>query len=98
SRLKQNEECMWRLADQQLDEFLANGECEFISEYSKPFATLVIADLLGVPEEDHKEFRVVLGAGRPGALDHASVGTNPLEWLDDKFCKYIEDRRREPRD
>ena len=65
SRLKQNEEFMWRLADRQLDEFLSNGECEFIAEYSKPFATLVIADLLGVPEEDHKEFRIVLGADRP---------------------------------
>ncbi|HTX98268.1 MAG TPA: cytochrome P450 [Mycobacterium sp.] len=101
SRLKQNEEFMWRLADRQLDEFLDNGECEFIAEYSKPFATLVIADLLGVPEEDHKEFRVVLGADRPqarvGALDHESVGINALEWLDDKFCGYIEDRRREPR-
>jgi cytochrome P450 len=101
SRLKQNEEFMWRLADRQLDEFLSIGECEFISEYSKPFATLVIADLLGVPEEDHKEFRSVLGADRPGArvgaLDHESVGINPLEWLDDKFCSYIEDRRREPR-
>ena len=101
SRLKQNEEFMWRLADRQLDEFLTNGECEFISEYSKPFATLVIADLLGVPEEDHKEFRVVLGAdrreSRVGALDHGSIGVNPLEWLDEKFCSYIEDRRREPR-
>ncbi len=101
SRLKQNEEFMWRLADRQLDEFLVNGECEFISEYSKPFATLVIADLLGVPEEDHKEFRVVLGAdrreSRVGALDHESIGINPLEWLDEKFCSYIEDRRREPR-
>lgn len=101
SRLKQNEEFMWRLADRQLDEFLGLGECEFIAEYSKPFATLVIADLLGVPEEDHKEFRTVLGADRPGArvgaLDHESVGINPLEWLDDKFCHYIEDRRREPR-
>ncbi|OBJ09556.1 cytochrome [Mycobacterium sp. 1165196.3] len=101
SRLKQNEEFMWRLADRQLDEFLGIGECEFIAEYSKPFATLVIADLLGVPEEDHKEFRTVLGADRPGArvgaLDHESVGINPLEWLDDKFCHYIEDRRREPR-
>ena len=101
SRLKHNEEFMWSLADRQLDEFLSNGECEFIAEYSKPFATLVIADLLGVPEEDHKEFRAVLGADRPeahvGALDHESVGINPLEWLDDKFCSYIEDRRREPR-
>ncbi len=100
SRLKHNEEFMWRLADRQLDEFLGNGKCEFIGEYSKPFATLVIADLLGVPEEDHREFRTVLGAdkpGRVGALDHASVGVNPLEWLDEKFCSYIEDRRREPR-
>ncbi|BCO34490.1 cytochrome P450 [Mycobacterium heckeshornense] len=102
SRLKENEDFMWRLADRQLEEFLAEGECEFIAEYSKPFATLVIADLLGVPEEDHKQFRTVLGADRPGArvgsLDHESVGINPLEWLDEKFCSYIEDRRREPRD
>jgi cytochrome P450 len=102
SRLKENEDFMWRLADRQLEEFLAEGECEFIAEYSKPFATLVIADLLGVPEEDHKQFRTVLGADRPGgrvgALDRQSVGINPLEWLDEKFCSYIEDRRREPRD
>jgi cytochrome P450 len=102
SRLKHNEEFMWSLADRQLDEFLGTGECEFIAEYSKPFATLVIADLLGVPEEDHKEFRSVLGADRPGArvgaLDHESVGINPLEWLDDKFCSYIEDRRSNPRE
>ncbi|GBE68087.1 cytochrome P450 [Mycobacterium sp. MFM001] len=102
SRLKENEDFMWSLADRQLEEFLDNGECEFIAEYSKPFATLVIADLLGVPEEDHKQFRTVLGADRPenrvGSLDHGSVGVNPLEWLDDKFCGYIEDRRSHPRD
>jgi cytochrome P450 len=102
SRLKENEEFMWRLADRQLEEFLGTGECEFIAEYSKPFATLVIADLLGVPEEDHKQFRTVLGADRPGArvgaLDHESVGINPLQWLDDKFCSYIEARRSAPRD
>ncbi|BBY37980.1 cytochrome P450 [Mycobacterium mantenii] len=102
SRLKENEDFMWRLADRQLEEFLDNGECEFIAEYSKPFATLVIADLLGVPEEDHKDFRVVLDGDHPGkavgALDHQALGINPLEWLDEKFCAYIEDRRRTPRD
>ncbi len=101
SRLKHNEEFMWRLADRQLDEFLHNGKSEFIADYSKPFATLVIADLLGVPEDDHKEFRINLGAGgretKVGALDHEAVGINPLEWLDEKFCAYIEDRRNEPR-
>jgi len=101
SRLKENEEYMWSLADRQLDEFLAGGRCEFISEYTKPFATLVIADLLGVPDHDREEFRTVLGADRPesrvGALDHQSIGINPLEWLDEKFSTYIQDRRREPR-
>src|SRR5690606_18098475 len=54
ARLKENEEFMWRLADRQLDEFLANGRCEFLTEYAKPFSLLVVADMLGVPEEDHE--------------------------------------------
>jgi cytochrome P450 len=102
ARLKENEEFMWRLADRQLDEFVADGECEFLAAYAKPFSTLAIADLLGVPEEDHQEFRAALGADRPGAqvgsLEKEVVGTNPLEFLDEKFCDYIEDRRRQPRD
>jgi cytochrome P450 len=101
-RLKENEDFMWRLADRQLDEFLGEGHSEFLTEYAKPFSLLVIADLLGVPEEDHQEFRVALGAERPGArvgsLDHESVGTNPLQFLDDKFSAYLEDRRSRPRD
>ena len=56
-RLKENEEFMWRLADRQIDEFLARGECEFIRDYANPFTLLVIADLLGVPESDHDTFR-----------------------------------------
>jgi cytochrome P450 len=56
-RLKENEESMWRLADRQLEEVVADGRCEFISDYAGPFAMLVIADLLGVPEEDHDDFR-----------------------------------------
>ncbi len=66
-RLKDNEEFIWRLADQQLDEFLGDGRCEFISAYTQPFAMLVVADLLGVPEEDHQRFREGFGLSRlPG--------------------------------
>ncbi|WP_216893030.1 cytochrome P450 [Nocardia alni] len=101
-RLKENEEYMWRQADRQLDEFLANGRCEFLDEYGKPFATLVIADLLGVPDNDRDEFRAALsGHKRPGsrvgALNHEPVGANPLEWLDDTFGAYITERQRDPR-
>lgn len=101
-RLKENEDYMWQLADRQLDEFIGNGRCEFLAEYAKPFATLAITDLLGVPEEDRDEFRQALGAGKPsgsrvGALDGEPVGLNPLQYLDDRFSGYIAERRREPR-
>ena len=101
-RLKENEDFMWRLADRHIDEFIADGRCEFLAAYARPFSLLVVADLLGVPEEDHEEFREAFGAMRPGsrigALDHERIATNPLAWADEKFSAYIDDRRREPRD
>ena len=101
-RLKENEDFMWRLADRHIDEFIADGSCEFLSAYAKPFSLLVVADLLGVPEADHEEFREAFGAERPGsrigALDHETIVSNPLEWADEKFSEYIVDRRRSPRD
>jgi cytochrome P450 family 150 subfamily A5 len=97
-RLKENEEFMWRLADRQIDEFLARGECEFIHEYANPFTLLVIADLLGVPEADHETFREELqGDRRPTASGGPPVH-KPLEFLYDRFTTYIEERRRAPRD
>ena len=98
-RLKENEEFMWRLADRQLDEFLAAGKCEYIGEYSQPFAMLVIADLLGVPETDHPLFRKRLATrAAPGQIGGEPMEElNALGFLDDWFMKYIEDRRREPR-
>jgi cytochrome P450 len=100
-RLKDNETFMWRLTDQQLDEFVGNGRCEFISAYAQPFAMLVVADLLGVPEADHERFREGFGLsaapGKIGAGEESRADLNALAWLDDWFAQYIEDRRREPR-
>ena len=97
-RLKENEDFMWRLADRQLDTFIDNGRCEFLEDYAKPFSLLVIADLLGVPAEDHDEFRAVFATEQVGALGEENpTAHNPLEWLNDKFHAYIEDRRRTPR-
>ncbi|MBX7433279.1 cytochrome P450 [Mycobacterium sp. Y57] len=102
-RLKENEDFMWQLVDQQIDQFIDNGRCEFLSEYAKPFATSAIIDLLGVPEEDRPEFLAALGAERPegtrvGALDGQPVALDPLQYLDDKFAGYLAARRAEPRD
>ena len=98
-RLKENEEFMWRLADRQIDEFLARGECEFIHDYANPFTLLVIADLLGVPEADHESFREELQGDEPAdARQRGEMAHKPLEFLYERFTAYIEDRRREPRD
>jgi cytochrome P450 len=100
-RLKDNEAFMWRLAEQQLDEFAGDGSCEFIGAYAQPFAMLVVADLLGVPEADHQRFREGFGLthapGMVGKGQEGNPGENPLAWLDEWFAAYIEDRRHEPR-
>jgi cytochrome P450 len=100
-RLKENEEFMWRLADRQIDEFIAQGECEFIAEFATPFALLVVADLLGVPEADHDTFRDQLGGGgrrMVGGTGERTLEHRPLEFLYERFTEYVEERRREPRD
>jgi cytochrome P450 len=102
-RLKENEKFMWRLADRQINEFFERGECEFVSEYGQPFAMLVVADLLGVPEEDHEMFRERLGLNRRrtgmigGTGESDMLRHSPLEFLYEQFSVYVEDRRREPR-
>ncbi|HKE75613.1 MAG TPA: cytochrome P450 [Acidimicrobiales bacterium] len=102
-RLKENEASMWRMADGLLDVFLAPGEGEYVKGFAGPFTMLVIADLLGVPEEDRGDFAAALhqapGAGGGiGGTGGDSLGHSPLEYLYHRFTGYVEDRRREPRD
>jgi cytochrome P450 len=96
-RLKENEAFMLRLADQTIDEFIERGAVEVITEFAQPFATLVIADLLGVPEEDHQVFRTMIG-GLPGQIGRElNMANNPLAQIGMYFINYIQDRRAAPR-
>ena len=101
-RLKENEDSMWQLADGLLDTFLTDGEGEFISEFAAPFTLLIIADLLGVPEEDRPDLADELRHrpqtdGGVGSIKGESMSHSPLEHLYRRFSRYVEDRRREPR-
>ena len=102
-RLKENEDFMWKLADEVIDPFLASGECEFMDAFAQPFAVLVVSDLLGVPPEDRVEFRQHLirveqesGGAVVGGTD-GEVTHGPLVFLYEKFSAYIEDRRANPK-
>lgn len=95
-RLQENEEAMWQIADGLIDQVAGSGSCEFVGDFASPMALLVIADLLGVPEEDRSRFREQLAA--PTTSGKAGVDHSPLEFLYDTFRAYIEERRAEPRD
>lgn len=100
-RLRENEQFIERIVDHQLDEALGgDGRTELIADFAAPVAMLVVADLLGVPEEDHPEFREAMlhKAGTVGSSRGESMQQTPLQYLYDRFAAYITDRRANPRD
>jgi cytochrome P450 len=99
-RLKENEEFMWTLVDGLIDEFAERGEIEFCGAYVRPFTLLVIADLLGVPREDHKTFRGWLRGeqGTVGDPEGRHGGDQVFANLHPYFARYIAERWAAPRD
>lgn len=101
-RLKENEDFIATLAETEIEPHLQRGTCEVISEFIAPFTGKVIADLLGVPEEDRVEFLENMlrpqHGGALGALEGKEhMAHTPLEYLYGRFTKYIGERRGNPR-
>ncbi|NLD77615.1 MAG: cytochrome P450 [Acidimicrobiales bacterium] len=98
-RMAENEEFMQGLAHRQIDEFIGNGTFEVLADLGKPIALLVIADLLGLPEADHKRLaRLFAGLPEVGDEEGAATFGDPLAFLAETFAGYLEDRRANPRD
>jgi cytochrome P450 len=101
SRLKRNEDFLWTLSDQLIDSFWESGKVEVVRDYGVPFAGMVIADLLGVPEEDRPYFAERFGVGGSTNLPSVDGGhnsdRNALLFLHGYFAGYLEERRSQPR-
>jgi cytochrome P450 len=100
SRLKANEAFIASFSDELIKAAVANGGCELMKGIATPFVTLVIADLLGVPEGDRKIFMDAIEAGPPpGSLnsDDLEAQNMPLVLMGMYFSEYVVDRRKEPR-
>ena len=105
NRVKSVEPFVSALAHELIDEFAALGEVEFVHGFAGPYPLLVIADLLGVPREDQKEFKRLLQdeqpetdiVGNPGG-DGAAINGELAAFILRTFTAYIEDRRQHPRD
>lgn len=99
SRLRKNEEYIHTLVDRLIDRFIDRGRIEFVADYANALSALVIADLLGVPEEDRDEVLALLGKPATqieGDAQHMNM-PDPLAALEPLFSRYLQDRRRSPR-
>lgn len=100
-RLKEQQAYMREVAERQIDTFIDSGEIEFTRDFATPYTMLIIADLIGVPEEERDGF--LKGMLRPkggtvGGTGGDEMGHDPLAWLYEQFAAYVEDRRRDPRE
>jgi len=83
--------------DEMIDEFAERGEAELVREFTYQYPAQVIAEILGLPREDHPFFH-------PRALAVINVAVRPDEGiaasaeLRDYFEHIVEDRRRSPGD
>ncbi|MBW8753720.1 MAG: cytochrome P450 [Sphingomonadales bacterium] len=105
SRLKANEAYMIEASDHLIDEFADEGACEVVTQYGGPFATMVIADLLGVPMEDRPELRRILSpevreklGAVPGQLGVKDKPPVAFDFLRDTFVEYVRERLEHPHD
>ena len=99
SRLKANEAYLWSLSDKLIDRFQKDGKVEIVGGYGTLYSGMVIADLLGVPEEDRPRFAEQFGGeNRLPSVDPEHRGTqkNPLLFLHETFAVYLQERRGQP--
>jgi cytochrome P450 len=98
-RLKANEEFVAGLVVRLVDGLIDRGGCEITEDFAHALSTLVIADLLGVPEDEHGELIDLIGlppTQMEGDAAH-KVQADPLAWLYNRFHAYLTDRKSNPR-
>jgi cytochrome P450 len=91
------------IVDTLLDAALAKGGFDLMHELAEPLPAIVIAELLGVPPEDHRQFKewaatLVNSLGRAGPLARGADFDAALNALLDYLRGVIARRRADPRD
>jgi cytochrome P450 len=92
-----------KLVEALLDAALAKGRFDLMRELAEPLPAIVIAELLGVPPEDHRLFKewaatLVNSLGRAGPLERGPEFDAALTALLDYLRDVIARRRADPRD
>ncbi len=86
SRLKALDAQLVDTANGMIDEFAADGKVDLVRQYGGPYATLVIADLLGIPAKTRGRFREYLDGAIP-----AEIGATPEDLAKNPLVKLGKD-------
>lgn len=99
-RLKANQDFVAGLVIRLVDGLIDKRGCEITEDFAHALSTLVIADLLGVPEEEHGDLIALIGLPptQMGGDEEHKVQSDPLSWLHERFRGYLLDRQANPRD
>jgi cytochrome P450 len=91
------------LVAEEIDAMAERGETDLIHDLAEPLPAIVIAELLGVPPEDHRQFRqwssrLIAAIAAPTLEERQNTSLDAGQ----KILSYLRDiiaaRRREPRD
>ncbi len=95
SRLKALENSLVATSDMLIDEFVNDGKVELVAQYGRPYATLIITDLLGIPDKDRAWFRETFREAIPVEIgaSEADIKKNPIYAAAKKIFAYILKRR-----
>jgi cytochrome P450 len=91
------------IVDELLAQVQSRGRMDLIEDFAAPLPAIVIAELLGVPAEDHRQFKqwssqLVSGLASANPLETLARVQRGLEPLLAYLRGIIAERRREPRD
>lgn len=95
SRLRELEPALRDTADSLIAEWVNDGKLEVATQYGGPYATLVIADVLGLPADVRNRFRKMLEGTVPVKIgaSREEMMENPLVQLGKDLFKLLAKRR-----
>ena len=104
ARLKAREPLITEVVDRLIDDFIEQGHFDFIADFAGPLPVEIIADFIGVPNEDRTRFKewsqeLALPIGNSN-IDPARLQLNKqrLRECDKYFLETIRAKRRQPGD
>ncbi len=91
------------IADALLDAVRTDEPFDLMREFANPLPVIVIAEMLGVPAEDRKQFKtwstdLILGVGMSSSADARARREAARAHLLSYFERVVQERRQQPRD